>query len=1159
MSNPFTIAGASSEPSGFAPLHQNRMATGAWSNRNPLRDAASTRYEEQFYGGRQDALIGGNDVEISSHLTLRRRPGQTVYNSQTFPPIRRFYSFNTFSLTDEAVRVIADTAAAVYDATGPNTKRVLWNKSPEAIGRPTFFLGVGNILYMTNGVDSIQWDYERDLFYLWGITAPVNAPTVSQMPRPNNYPPWTPNTAYGINTPALKGMLILDDTSAINTGNFALIPLPGGGHLAIGCGQNLPNGQSIPLPGGDYSNSRMVAWATPGTGYTSQGLDGVYQSTANGGTVSSSFQNRSGGNAGAASSNWIAAAWDTAGAASVQVATQAGFTTVTFTTATGDNLALVIGSAYHGSSIPVPAGFSSANMLAIPGMASADNVNHNMQGVFNCSLSGLVLQGTYNDQSGNSWHGNVNVVAVFWKTGQGTSLQAVANGNALVIPASGSTVALTFTNSLLSGNSFGVPPVTGSPVIFTTAAMTGRTNAGVSNGFGWGCSVTNQTITANYRDTSNNNYQWAGYATAFAVSFTVNAASGNLQYFNGNGTTGAAQPSPWNATLGGATHDGTFDWINKGPGAWQAGANHSLGDVLLGIPVSPAGMPTQIYICTTPGTSDATHSPQWVGGPNLQVLDGTVVWTCAGHIMGWNDIGPNTAISSASTILDSNGYTQSGTREGKSGAVAPASWATELGFTTSDNTMLWINSGGYSPAGTGAVQYGYAFQNPNTLDESEMSPPSVPIMVYQGNQVTVQGDGPTDTADSLVAIFRTLQGGATFGYLASIPAPPPGGTWTYIDNSSDADVNMEIQAQVNGEGTPLPKGASCLAYHVGRIFAAVGNVVYISAGPDATPNASSGNAGFPITFTVQSKITRLWVTSIGVVVFTVRDSYIIKGSGVEGDPALGISADPFFVTTWIENLPLLNYDAFSVFLTTPYLLTGNRMVIALDPSAGVLEASFPIADWIAPLDPSTSFVTFHTGPTGETALYVSDGASKWYRMAPTSSPESGLNWNPVANLTGGCSAVQSAEITPGQFALLIGPPAEGGPILMRNPAVNTDNGTPYKANGRIGSLVVAYPGQLAGLYWVTMEAQKYGSRPALSVLLNEIEGEFETVPRTRQDPTNLPPSESLYSDRFSLLQNQQPTWCRHLQFEVEWPAEDAPNELLTYTLFGEIWNEMRAQ
>jgi hypothetical protein len=157
------------------------------------------------------------------------------------------------------------------------------------------------------------------------------------------------------------------------------------------------------------------------------------------------------------------------------------------------------------------------------------------------------------------------------------------------------------------------------------------------------------------------------------------------------------------------------------------------------------------------------------------------------------------------------------------------------------------------------------------------------------------------------------------------------------------------------------------------------------------------------------------------------------------------------------------------------------------------------------------------------------------------------------------SCLQSVEVTPGQYRLLIGPPAGGGPITYRDVTANTDNQTPFAAYGTIGSNVLASPGQLAGLAWMTLEAVAEGTAPALSVLIGEFEGDFEPVPRSRQDPPNLPPSTSLYSNRHSFLQSQRPVWCRHFQFRIDWPAEDAANELLTFTIFGQTWNEMRSQ
>src|ERR1700733_196305 len=148
MANAIQQAGGASEPSSFAPLHTNRMFTGLWTNRNPLSDASVSTNMEKYGLGLQDSIIAGLNTELSSQLTLRRRRGTSVYNTQTFPAINRFYSFNTFTLTSELIRVMADTAATVYDATGPSTQTAIWTKSAGA--GPTFFLGLGNTLYMTN-------------------------------------------------------------------------------------------------------------------------------------------------------------------------------------------------------------------------------------------------------------------------------------------------------------------------------------------------------------------------------------------------------------------------------------------------------------------------------------------------------------------------------------------------------------------------------------------------------------------------------------------------------------------------------------------------------------------------------------------------------------------------------------------------------------------------------------------------------------------------------------------------------------------------------------------------------------------------------------------------------------------------------------------------
>jgi len=860
MANAIQQAGGASEPTSFAPLHTNRMFTGLWTNRNPLTDASVSTNMEKYGLGLQDSIIDGLNTELSSKLTLRRRYGTSVYNTQLFAPINRFYPFNTFTLTSELIRVMADTSTTVYDATGPNTKTAIWTKSAGA--GPTFFYGLGNTLYMTNGVDNVQWVYNPATgagpVYRWGIVAPAAAPTVGQNVRPlDGLVSWVANTAFSVEGP--DGPLL--------------------------------------------------------------------------------------------------------------------------------------------------------------------------------------------------------------------------------------------------------------PIIDT-----------------------------------NNNIQLFQGAPSRALAATPTP----------DGTTGTQQPNPWNATLGGATTDGTITWHNNGSANWIA--NHSYGPnaIVAALANTSSGPVKMFFVNSLVGgqyMSGATPPPHWPSGLGSLIQDNQVVWQNIGAAITWDNIGAQTNITSREAILDPNGYIQHVATPGKTGpGPGFPNFQTPLGAYTIDGTVTWVNAGPYSPAGTAPVQYGYAFVNA-IGDISEMSPASVPITVSLGNEVTVQGFGSTDPQVTTIYLYRTAQGGSTFLFLAQF-ANTGAAQWTYTDTTPDSGLNVTIQAQVNGEGTPLPAGATCMAYHLQRFFVAVGNVTYVSSGPDAIASTSSGNAGFNTTFTSQSKIIRYWVSPLGLVIFTVRDSYIILGSGT--------ADDPLYQTTFIDGLPLLHYDAFTTHLTTPYLLLATNMLVALDPSAGITEVGFPIADKLeTDFNAATAYVTYHAQSSRENALYVDDGVGSWYRMSATTAPETGLNWSPKATLAIPSSAVQSVEVTPGVNRLLIGPPPQGGQIRMRDLTTNTDIGIPFTAHATFGSIVLAHPGELAAIAFITLEAQKTGSRAALSILLGEIystdSAPFEPLGRTRQDPTNLPPSNTLYSDRYHFLQSQNPAWCRHFQMDVAWPAEDAANELLTFTIFGQTWSEYRSQ
>src|SRR6516165_2088294 len=132
MPSALEAAGAIKNPSRFAPIHINRMFTGYWTMRNPLREAAIQHIMEIYGGARFDSIIDGLNAELTNKLTLGKRPGASIYNSQTFPAINAFYEFRIFSTVTEIIKVMADTASTIYDATGPNTKSAIFTKGAGA-------------------------------------------------------------------------------------------------------------------------------------------------------------------------------------------------------------------------------------------------------------------------------------------------------------------------------------------------------------------------------------------------------------------------------------------------------------------------------------------------------------------------------------------------------------------------------------------------------------------------------------------------------------------------------------------------------------------------------------------------------------------------------------------------------------------------------------------------------------------------------------------------------------------------------------------------------------------------------------------------------------------------------------------------------------------
>lgn len=994
---------------------------------NPLRPNLG-HVEIEFYGS-QPCLRGGANTEVSTKLTLVRRPGSVPYNSATFPAINRFYENRTATFnaaqtsTSESIQVIADTASVVYDATGPSTKTALFTKSSGA--GSTYFQSVGNVLYFSNGLDNEKYVTPE---YKWFANTTYQAGQYIKDPNGNI------QQAIGSQSGTIEAIQVVD--------------IGGGGSL-------------------------VTVFLSPSTPVDYSGTFGGYL-----GPVSARM-------------------------------TLSGLT---------NNPSL--------------------NGLFYVVQASANSTQ------FTLSTNSTLTPVSYSAETGTMSTGNgiTGATPPTWQTSQG-----------FVTPEFPSSV---LGAQWVNRGSAVRPWAYAAPTISPTVSQVQAPSLYAS---------------------------WAASTWYASLAFIIEDTNGNLQKLTTSGTTGTSQPT-WNMTTGGTTlesvHGGTAVWTNLGPSAWAATTAYLVGaavqaqysywitvPTVIDIPYGGYTAPTityvqqqvtttSIFVCTTAGTSGSSTPNPWSNGVGNQTQDNTVVWQCvgtwqnSGQAQVWGLFGASQTLSNAPQITG-GGNIQNPNVMGESGSMAPNPWSTQaVGGQTTDNTETWTSAGEYASANTGPWIYAYSGLDSVTQSVTTASPLSLAITQGQGNQVVIQGQGMTANLDTII-LWRTVQGGSTLFYLDEFPNPGLGQVWTYTDTTPDTGLNELIEAPVDDSNNPPPVGMTALAYHLGRIWGAFGNIVQYSDGPDVT--FGNGNEAWnPLNFfEFPSTVTRLWPTSNGLIVFTVSGFYVIQG--------LGTSTSSFFSTPFLENVGLSSYDAFCVNGTIPYLYTSDNQVMTIDASSGFSEVGFNIGDQFGPnngtgtFNPTSAHLTYNFSGSQEKALYVSDFSGNWWRMLPTPSPESGTTWCPLATIANGFSAVQSVETTPGTHNLLIGP-ASSGPILMRSQNTFTDNNVAYNAYGIIGSLVVAQPGQIAMVECITTDSVAIGDPISLAIQLDEIaplsSGFFEPLLDFSQDPTELAPSISTYAQRFYLSQTQRPAECRHFQLQINFGANLVKNELLSLSVFG---------
>lgn len=604
-------------------------------------------------------------------------------------------------------------------------------------------------------------------------------------------------------------------------------------------------------------------------------------------------------------------------------------------------------------------------------------------------------------------------------------------------------------------------------------------------------------------------------------------------------------------------------------------------------------------------------------------IDGTIVWWNLGSPGSWYGsqkyyVDPNQGVS---CILDSNQNLQQCTdgSGGTSGSAQPT-WSTTIGGTTIDGPLTWTCLGPGTIVSGSQATYGCSLHGIDgsvstssstvtikgyILGPTQANPPANPSLSITIKGIQNYGISGDASGVDQIWIWRTAQGQSTLIMEDQIPvddiqihlAPPtnPSDGYNFLpyyeygitDTSTDGNgaLNAFIQAPVAQAGNPPPSSIVNPIFHVQRVWGIVDNTVVYSDGPDSI--TGNGNTQFSplnyIPYLEQPKRLIPFTTNNGgILVIGTANTYVILGTGTQ--------SNPFYTTIYMPGVGILNYDAVDIIGSTIYLMTSKGKLASIDPSAGYMEIGFPIGDQFSNVttgvgvfdgfettaggalyDPLTARVTWHEQESGDTAIYVSDGRWGWFRYSPVTAPESGYVWSPRASLLGGCSFVQSVEVAPGINKLLIAPYG-GGPILMRDASVSTDwvqsaigatKAFPFPSYQTFGNITLCESGEIAEVAHIAIKSTAVGAKPSVAVLFGELAATadvpFDVLHVTAPDPPDLPPSKTIYSDRYSTMQNGVCPLCEHLQLKIDYGMQAYPDELLKHSIYGAHHAERKQQ
>jgi hypothetical protein len=427
---------------------------------------------------------------------------------------------------------------------------------------------------------------------------------------------------------------------------------------------------------------------------------------------------------------------------------------------------------------------------------------------------------------------------------------------------------------------------------------------------------------------------------------------------------------------------------------------------------------------------------------------------------------------------------------------------------------------------TSGYKYVYVYRNSSAKTTSSAYPASATTGVQTNKNISVNYTASSDAQCDKIDIYRTQDGGGVYYFLATVN----NATSSYTDSTADSGLNTDQIAPVAGVNAPPPTGISLLVWHMGRLWAASGNILYFSAGPDCTNGVGTEAWPSANALPVAGAITGLASTSQGLVVCTSDNAYVVGGTDSSSFTVPQIWQKNFGVAS--QNCITQDGDLLFFFTTKSQLFSFGGTLT---------EIGFPIEKQLGAFAPASVYIALHRSGSDE-GLFVSDGSTNVYRYSMNMSC-----WSPVAQPVGGIGALGSIETTINTWTLLSGLSAGSGFILNRSLNTFTDSGSAYSAWAVLGSFILAPPRQVAVMNSVLIDCSTTGTYPTVSVLLNEISGSFTTLPNPVPDPPQLVASSTVYMKRHDLKAagTPLPQHVRHCQVKIDFGNTDTvQNELL---------------